>query len=138
MFPYSVPFSCKISKNILEWILTTKCKSFWAKIGIKKYQIKFNRNFFKILFIATFVYLILWFMLNVSSFLQDFKKIFWVRFRKHEQAFGQIWIGIPQFGPKSVFFKHTKYSNAHFISLQHFIIVENVRKTHLALGPKSE
>ena len=102
MFPYSVPFSCKISKNILEWILTTKCKSFWAKIGIKKYQIKFNRNFFKILFIATFVYLILLFMLNVS-FLQDFKKIFWVRFRKHEQAFGQIWIGIPQFGPKSVF-----------------------------------
>ena len=104
MFPYSVPFSCKISKNILEWILTTKCKSFWAKIGIKKYQIKFNKFFFKILFIATFVYLILLFMLNVSSFLQDFKKIFWVKFRKHEQAFGQIWTGIPQFGPSSKFF----------------------------------
>ena len=74
----------KIKKNhcflivslCLVKFLETKYKSFWVKIGIKKYQIKFNRNFFRTLFIANFVYMKLLLMLNVSSFLQNFRKFF--------------------------------------------------------------
>lgn len=126
----------KIKKNhcflivslCLVKFLETKYKSFWVKIWIKKYQIKFNRNFFRTLFIANFVYMKLLLMLNVSSFLQNFRKFFWVRFQKYEQAFGQIWVEIPQFGPSNRSFEHIKYSNFYFVTAFHHC--EECQKNH--------